>query len=90
MPAIAAIEVRVPVQYQTFYITPGQKYAIECIVHGNQPGGGNRVKAIKYIRMELGCGLKEAKDVVDTICPPAHVYTQPETMAEVFRRNAGL
>ncbi len=44
---------------------------------------GNKIRAIKILRLETGLGLKEAKDIVDALDLPAHpLAAHPPAMQE--------
>jgi hypothetical protein len=47
-------------------LTPEERAEIEAIARG-----GNKIEAIKVCRERTGLGLKEAKDLVESIVPPA-------------------
>ena len=84
--------IRIPVKtYHDVYLGAGFKVLLAAVLfpNGRDTAGGNKVTAIKAVRAELGCGLKEAKDLVDAMTPellggtPAH----PASLVDAFKQG---
>jgi hypothetical protein len=64
---------RIPVAtYHEVYLGNGFKELLSRVLFPTgvqDPSTGNKVLAIKAVRAELGIGLKEAKDLVDSLTP---------------------
>lgn len=72
--------INVPVTtHQEVYLGNGFKMLLNFMLF-QASGAPLKVTAIKAVRAELGCGLKEAKDIVDALTPAMLGYvaqTQP-------------
>ena len=66
------IVLRIPVTtYQEVTLSKGMRTALHALLFPSYPQENKpqKVAAIKALRQELNCGLREAKDLVDSLTP---------------------